>query len=66
MDKNSILMIVGVVVFLFVAVPLEVIGFGLGAFIGLIAIIIFIAGWAGKRKAIKAERIRAEPQEESS
>ena len=63
MDNNSLLMIVSVVVFFFGALLL-VIGVGLGSFIGLVAIIMFIVGWAGKRNAIKAERIRAEQKEE--
>ena len=56
-------MIVSVLVFVFGAF-LFVIGVGLGGFIGLVAIIMFIVGWAGKRNDIKAERIRAEQKEE--
>ena len=65
MDNNSILMIVSVLVFLFGAF-LFVIGVGLGGFIGLVAIITFIVGWARKRNDIKVERIRAEQKEEGS
>lgn len=63
MDNNSLLMIVGLAVFLFGAYRF-VSGAGLGAFVGLVGIIIFIVGWAGKRNDIKAERIRAEQKEE--
>lgn len=56
-------MIVSVVVFIFGTLLLAI-GLGLGSFIGLLAIIMFIVGWAGKRNAIKAQRIRAEQKEE--
>ena len=63
MDNNSLLMIVSLLVFLWGAY-LFVIGVGLGGFITLVAIILFIVGWAEKRSYIKTERILAEQKEE--
>ena len=58
MNNNSLLIILSVLVFFFVVLPTLAVSIALGGLLWLVAIVMFLWGWAGRQTEIKAERIR--------
>ena len=66
MNKNSLLILLSILVFFFVVLPALAVSIALGGLLWLVAIVMLVWGWAGRQNDIKANRIRqrAELEEE--
>jgi hypothetical protein len=58
LNNNILLILLSIMVFFFVAVPAFFISPGLGTLIWLVAIVMFLWGFVGRRNEVRAERIR--------
>jgi len=66
LNKNSLLIILSILVFFIVVLPALTVSIALGGLLWLVAIVMLVWGWAGRQTEIRANRIRqrAELEEE--
>ena len=58
MNNNSLLIILSILVFFFLAVPFLFLSPGAAFLFWLVAVVMLVIGWSGRKSQIKAEKIR--------